>query len=356
MYSQRRERLPWASWGVDALLVAALPNIRYLTGFTGSNALLLLRPDSALLFTDPRYTEQAAQETGMRVVIATRKPLAHHVTGELAKWKPARIGFERARISWNLWTAIHQGLPLKAELVPLDNPVEALRMVKDESEIAAIRHAVTVNSAAFDRALRRWKPDMTELDLAAELDYQMRRLGASEPAFETIVASGPRTALPHARPTAQKILKNQLLLIDMGATVDGYASDMTRTVAIGSCPPALKQTYRSTLAAQQAAIAAVRPGVTAASVDRAARQRLKADGLDRQFVHSTGHGLGLEIHEPPRLAIREATRLVAGMAITIEPGVYQPGVGGIRIEDTVLVTDQGVEVLTPTPKELLVLG
>jgi Xaa-Pro aminopeptidase len=196
---------------------------------------------------------------------------------------------------------------------------------------------------------------MRECDLAAEIDYQMRRLGAAQTAFETIVATGARAALPHARPGNAVIEANRLLLIDMGATQDGYTSDMTRTVSVGSAPREWRRNYRAVLEAQLAAIDAVRPGVTAAKPDKAARQVLERHGLEKTFTHSTGHGLGLEIHEAPRLGRKEKTKLLAGMVVTIEPGIYLEGKGGIRIEDTVLVTANGCEILTPTSKDLAAL-
>jgi Xaa-Pro aminopeptidase len=212
---------------------------------------------------------------------------------------------------------------------------------------------VLLNSRALDRALGKFRPGISESDLAAEIEYQMRRLGAEKPSFETIVASGARTALPHAQPTAERIGTNTLLLIDMGAFRNGYASDMTRTFHIGKTPAKTRRMYRALLESQLAAIDAVRPGVTAERVDRAARSVLKTHGLDGAFTHSTGHGLGLEIHEAPRLGRGDKTRLEAGMAITIEPGVYIENFGGIRIEDTVVLTSSGCEILTPTTKELV---
>jgi len=194
---------------------------------------------------------------------------------------------------------------------------------------------------------------MTETDLAAELEYRMRRNGAEKPSFETIVASGARTALPHAQPTTERLHK--LLLVDMGCMQAGYASDMTRMLHLGQPGAQTRKLYKAVLEAQLAAIAAVRAGIQAGHVDRAARKVLKAHGFEKEFVHSTGHGLGLEIHEDPRLGKRNGTFLQAGMAITIEPGAYIEGAGGVRIEDTVLVTETGCEILTPTPKELVIV-
>jgi Xaa-Pro aminopeptidase len=227
-------------------------------------------------------------------------------------------------------------------------------MVKSAGELAAIRQSVVTNSRALDAVLGHFQPGVTEMELAGEIEYQMRKLGAEKPSFDTIVASGARSAMPHAHPTKAAIERGALL-IDMGAFENGYASDMTRTFFVGKAPRAAARIYKAVLEAQLAAIDAVRAGVKAGQVDRAARNVLKAHGLEQAFMHSTGHGLGLEIHEPPRIGKKEQTRLEAGMAITIEPGAYVEGVGGVRIEDTVIVTATGCEILTPTSKEMRVL-
>jgi Xaa-Pro aminopeptidase len=339
---------------LDALIVSAPPNIRYLSGFTGSNGLLLLSAEGAVLFTDPRYRIQAAQETGCKVRVA--KGLLFPALMKAARRRHVyRIGFEHTRLTCDALECLRENLYLGASLEPAPGLVEAQRSIKSAAEIALIRRSVLTNSEAFQRAIGKLRPGMRESDLAAELDYQMRLLGAEGPAFETVVASGPRSAWPHARPTAHPLARNQLLLIDVGASQEGYASDMTRMAFLGRPAQKVRHLYQAVLEAQLAAIAAVRPGARAGSVDRAARRVLRASKLDQAFVHSTGHGLGLEIHEPPRLGKRERTPLAAGMVITIEPGAYLEGFGGVRIEDTVLVTSTGCEVLTPTSKELLVL-
>ncbi len=353
MHARRRSRLNLKQLQVDALLISALPNIRYLSGFTGSNALLLIRERGAVLLTDPRYTIQAADECDCPSRTIKSGPLVSGLAAELKRGKIRRIGIEGNRISWSLYLSLKSSLPFGTELISTEDVVEKLRMVKDTQEIDAIRASVQLNSKAFTKAIRRFKPEMKEFELAAEIDYQMRKLGASGPAFETIVASGPRTALPHAQPGLQPVRNNQLLLVDMGASFHGYASDMTRTMAVGKISAELRRMYQATLEAQLAAIDAVRPGALSGDVDAAARTVLKKNRLDKEFVHSTGHGLGLEIHEMPRIGKGGETRLEPGMTITIEPGVYREGVGGIRIEDTVLVTETGCEILTPTPKELL---
>jgi Xaa-Pro aminopeptidase len=355
-FSARTSRIAatLASWKVDALIVSAAPNVRYLTGFTGSNGLVLLSEAGAVLFTDPRYEIQAAQETGCRARIA-RGSLYPVVMQAAAARKYRRLGFEKGRLTYEEYEQLQAGLKLGASLAPLAGLVEAERMVKSPVEIALIRRSVLINSAAFDEAIRRARPGVRECELAAELEYQMRLAGAEGPAFETIVAAGPRSAQPHAHPTAHTMRRDQLLLIDMGASREGYASDMTRMAFLGRPGLKVRRLYQSVLEAQSAALAAVRPGVRAGQVDGAARRVLRAGKLDRAFVHATGHGLGLEIHEAPRLGKGEKLTLAEGMIITIEPGIYLEGFGGIRIEDAVVVTRTGSSVLTPTSKDLLIL-
>lgn len=328
---------------VDVLLVTNLVNIRYLTGFTGSNALLAVFPDHFVFWTDPRYTLQAAN---LKPKIST-KPLLVSAQAYLEK-RQVRVAFEREHLRFDQYEALSKKLTLS----PVTGLVERLRAVKSPEEIEKIRQAVLTNSAAFERALLAVKPGMRESDLAGLIDYRMRRLGAEGPAFETIVAAGEHSAFPHARPGNLKLTANQLVLVDMGAKQDGYTSDMSRMFHMGAPPAQVRKLYAAVLEAQLAAVDAVRPGVPAAKIDKAARLVLKKHGLADKFVHSTGHGLGLEIHEDPRIGKKGKTRMEAGMVITIEPGIYLEGWGGIRIEDTVVVTPSGCEVLTPTPKDL----
>jgi Xaa-Pro aminopeptidase len=339
---------------IDALLVSFSPNLRYLSGFTGSNGSLLISPDDAVLFTDPRYQLQAPQEVSCRIKIS-KGPLVLDIAAAIARLGLKRIGYEPARMTCDWFDSLNGRLPLKASLKPIAGWIEELRMIKSEQEQALIRRSVETNSQAFEQTVARLRSGMKEQDLAAELEYRMRRLGAEKPAFETIVAGGVRGALPHAQPTAAPLRPGSLVVIDMGALQDGYCSDMTRMLFLGTPTPKVRRTYRAVLEAQLAAINAVRAGVSTAHVDRQARRVLQASGLDRAFVHSTGHGLGLEIHEPPRIGKRDKGRLAAGMAITIEPGVYLQDFGGIRIEDTVIVTPTGCDILTPTSKELRVI-
>ena len=340
---------------IDALLVSGLPNIRYLSGFTGSNGMLLVMPGSQILLTDPRYTIQASEECRCAVRTVKGRPL-HQAAARLIQSKRLKkIGFEKARLSYEEYAALKEHLPLGASLKPVAGVIEKMRMIKSEEEIARIRRSVLTNSEAFQTTLKRIKSGITESDVAAELEYQMRLHGAEKPAFETIVAAGAHSALPHARPTRKILNGNELILIDMGSCQDGYASDMTRMLFLGKPDQKTRSIYDAVLEAQLAAIATVREGATAQQVDRSARRVLKEHGREKEFVHSTGHGLGLEIHEPPRIGNKEKTRLAAGMVITIEPGAYVRGLGGVRIEDTVAVTKNGCEVLTPTSKELMLL-
>jgi Xaa-Pro aminopeptidase len=354
-FSDRRDRAleRLDALQVPALAVSHLPNIRYLCGFTGSNALLLLTRRHATLFTDPRYAIQSSQECDVETRIESA-PLSQALARLAARRRVPVLGFESAHLTYHAYHQLSEAAAKRFRLHPLQNLVEDLRSVKSAVEIDAIRASVQLNSAAYARALRRVKPGLTELDLAAEIEFQMKRLGAEGPAFETIVASGSRSALPHARPTRHQLGQNQLLLIDMGASLNGYTSDMTRVVHLGAPSRRASRLYAAVLEAQLAAIDAVRPGVPAGRVDAAARLTLRRHKLDQYFQHSTGHGLGLEIHETPRLGKKVTAPLVSGQVITIEPGAYIEGFGGVRIEDTVLVTPTGCEVLTPTPKQSLV--
>ena len=338
----------------DALLVSSSANVRYLSGFDGSNGVMLLLAGESHFFTDPRYGTFARQNVPGAVHVA-KGPLSDAVLKVIKRTRIKRIGFESGWTRFQEYASLKDKLPAGAELVPIGNVIEQRRMVKSPSEIARIRESVSVNSQAYDRAVQRIRPGVRELDIAAEIEYQMKVLGAEKPAFGTIIAAGQRSALPHAHPSSYRLQGNEILLIDMGTCLDGYASDMTRVIHLGKPPKKVRDLYNAVLEAQLAGIDAVRPGVSAAYVDRAARDVLKKHNLEKAFIHSTGHGLGLEIHEPPRLGKKDKTRLAAGMAITIEPGAYIEGFAGVRIEDTVLVTERGCEILTPTSKEFLAI-
>jgi Xaa-Pro aminopeptidase len=335
---------------IDALLVSSPANVRYLADYSGSNGLLLITPAESHFFTDPRYQLEASKNISCKVHVA-KGPLILAASAILKRKKLKKIGFESAWLQYEAYARLKDALALGFALHPVGRVIEEQRMVKSAAEIERIRTSVRVNSEAYSRTMRNIRPGLRERDIAAELEFQMRRLGAEKAAFETIVAAGAHSALPHAQPGAHRIAQSELLLIDMGSSLEGYCSDMTRVSHAGEAPKRVRDLYRAVLEANLAGIEAVRPGVAAGKVDAAARNVLKAHKLDRAFVHSTGHGLGLEIHEMPRIGKAEKTKLQAGMAITIEPGAYIEGLGGVRIEDTVLVTAGGCEVLTPTSKE-----
>jgi Xaa-Pro aminopeptidase len=350
---------------VDALLVTHLPDVRWLCGFTGSSAALALvcrgGPGAgsgrsgarAVLFTDGRYTAQAkAEAAGVRVVIAKKPPVA-----AACEWLVAanvrRCGFDGTQTTIAGLAAMRKAVPGKvrrAMFVALGPLVARLREVKDAEEIRRMRAAAAVGCRLFDHMLGVMQPGMTEIAVAAELEHAARLAGAEGMSFETIVASGQRSALPHGRATTAKLPKRGFVTLDFGVLMDGYCSDMTRTVHMGRATAAEREAYDAVLEAQEAGVAAVREGVIASDVDEATRSVLRRAGLDKWFSHSTGHGVGLEIHEGPRLAAKQTQKLEAGMVVTIEPGVYMPGKFGLRIEDMVLVTAKGGEILTPSTK------
>ena len=349
-----RRRLRW-----EALYVSAPPNIRYLTGFSGSAGHLLVTRDEATLITDGRYRTQARQQTsGIAVEISvgdSRIALAEAVGARGLK----ELGFEANRLSYDAYAFLRREAA-GCSLVPADSPVEALRILKSEDEVRAIRRSVDLNSNVFDEVCRRLEPGWTESRLAAELEFGMRRLGAEGPAFPTIVAGGPHGALPHAEPRDAAIPRNTLVVVDQGAVVGGYCSDMTRMIAVGRPDSAQMELVEAVREAQAAAVGAIRAGVECRTVDGRARQALRKRTvggvrLDTAFTHSTGHGVGLEIHESPRIAARRRQRLRAGMVVTVEPGAYLEGLAGVRIEDVVVVTEDGCEILTRTPRELRIL-
>jgi len=338
---------------VDAFLVVHPPNLYYLCGFSGSSGALLVGRRATLL-TDGRYTIQARQEVrAARVKIGPRWQESLAALLRPKGRGKLRVGVEAAHLSVSQLAALRRAAGRRIRWAALEGQVEALRRAKDAEEVRRMRAAAALASRIVGEVVRRLHPGMLETEVAAEIEYRMRRAGASGPAFETIVASGARAALPHARATGKPLRKNELVVLDLGAILRHYSSDLTRTVYLGRAPSRIRTWYAAVLEAQQAAREAIQPGITAGEVDAAARGVLRRAGLARYFVHSTGHGLGLEVHEEPRLARSRSERLEAGMVVTVEPGIYVQGIGGIRIEDDVLVTERGSETLTTAPRELL---
>lgn len=340
---------------LDGFLTTYPVHLLYLCGFSGSSGALLIDGGEAFLITDGRYAIQAPSEvTAAKVVISPINPLLAAVR-HLRRRKRKRIGFEAARIT------VHQReilversrgqIAWKGSL----GLVENLRAAKDEFELDAMRDAARLGSEVFEELVPLIKPGVSERDLSAEIDFRMREKGASGPAFETIVASGTRSALPHARPTDKVLQKNELVVIDLGAILRHYCCDLTRTVFLGRAPAKIKHWYKAVREAQDAARSALQSEARASAVDAAARRVLRKYNLDRYFVHSTGHGLGLEVHEEPRLGRGAMATLSAGAVVTLEPGIYIEGVGGIRLEDDVAVHPHGPEVLTSATREFLEL-
>jgi Xaa-Pro aminopeptidase len=351
-----RLRLSFSALNSDALLVTHLPNIRYLCGFTGSAAILLVDHSRATLFTDSRYTLQARQEVHDATTVIAAHGLLRAV-GEALKARRGtiRLAFSPAQLTVAQKSSLQLTTGARLRWLAAPDLIERLRAVKDAQELAIMRESARLISDVWAASIRRVKPGISELAVAADIERGMKLAGASGPSFETIVASGPRSAWPHARPTPKLLRKNELVVLDQGAILRDYCSDMTRTVFLGRPSARVRSLYSAVLRAQEAAIAAIRPGITAASVDAAARKVFKQSGLERYFTHSTGHGLGLEIHELPRLGRGEETLLEAGMVVTVEPGLYVERLGGIRIEDEVLLTSRGGELLTSASREFLEL-
>ena len=316
--------------------------------------MLVLKAGSTLI-TDGRFTVQAKEETrGLKIELQDGGLYAS-VGTHLRKKGAVRVGFDANLLTVAQLNALRKAIGSKWRGREASGLVERLRMKKDAQELSVMRKAAVLAGEVVESVLKLIRPGVRENEIAAEIEYQMKQRGASGASFETIVASGPRGALPHARPTSKRLRKNELVVLDLGVILGHYCSDMTRTVHLGRAARRIRDWYRSVQTAQEAAVAAVRAGVTCGEVDAAAREVLKKNGLDQYFVHSTGHGLGLEVHEEPRVARGQAVRLEAGNVITIEPGIYLEGVGGIRIEDDVLVGAGRGEVLTRVKRDLIEL-
>lgn len=334
------------------LLVTHLPNVRYLCGFTGSSGALLFGTKN-FFFTDGRYAEQAEKEVSDAKVVIAKGPALVAAAKQASRMKKRRLGVEAEHLNVSGYDAVVDALPKSVRLAATRGLIEELRMIKEPVEIDCVRAAVELGCDLLPVALRAIRPGVKEVGVAAELEFAARKAGATAMSFETIVAAGPRSALPHGIASNAPIPSTGFVVLDYGVILHGYCSDMTRTVHVGRADREERDLYRVVLDAQMAAIAACAPGVKFAEVDAAARDVLKQAKLDKFFIHSTGHGVGLEIHEPPRVAQGQNEVLRPGMVITIEPGIYQAGKRGIRIEDMVAITDTGYELLTAARKELI---
>jgi len=338
---------------VHCLLITSPANWFYLTGFTGDAGALVVSRKGTTLITDGRFTVQGHEETSGVRILQQKESLFESLGQFLRDSQSNRVGFDPSQLTVGQLASLRRAAGRRLKWVPAPGVVEALRMRKDALEVAQMRKAAILAGEIVQFAIGLLRPGIRESEVAGEIEYQMRKRGASGPAFETIVAFGERAALPHARPTGKRLRKNELVVLDLGVILGHYCSDITRTVFVGQAPKRIRTWYKAVLEAQTAAIAAVKSGVACGDVDAAARRILAGYRLDHLFVHSTGHGLGLEVHEAPRIARGQTRRLEPGNVVTIEPGVYSEGIGGIRIEDDVAVHADRTEVLTRAPRDLI---
>ena len=338
---------------LEGILITDEINVRYLTGFTGDSSYLYVTPEKSTILSDGRYQTQIADECpGLEAIIRTpRQKMIQSVETAVGDSGATRVGLEADHVSVSLMQTLTRECD-QVDWQPTTNAVESLRMIKDQQEIEILKQSVVINEQAFSEVVPRIRPDWTERQLAFELEAAIRRLGAEGFSFEPIVGAGPSGALPHYRPGNAVVGEHKTLLIDWGTCLNGYASDLTRTLHLAEPSSEFRKAYEAVLNSQLAAIEKMGPGVVASEVDQAARDVLRQASLDEYFIHGLGHGVGLQIHESPRMSAISTETLESGMVITVEPGVYFEGEFGIRIEDDVLITDSGCEVLSQLPKGL----
>lgn len=338
---------------LPAILITSEYNLRYATGFTGTTGLAVITLDKAYFVTDFRYTKQAMEQCQGYQIVQNVGPIYDEVAKIVKSDGLSGIAFEEDYVSYRTHSVLDE--LIGADLIPISGLIEGLREVKESGEVAIIRKACEIADAAFAHILTYIKPGMTEIQVATELDFHMRSLGASGISFETIVASGLRSAMPHGVASEKVIESGDMITLDFGCYYDGYVSDMTRTIALGNPSEKMKEIYQLVLEAQLKVLEAAKPGMSGVELDHVARGYFDEKGHGAAFGHSTGHGIGLEIHEGPNVSRLAEKRFVPGNVITNEPGLYYPEIGGVRIEDDMLVTETGIEVLTHSPKELIIL-
>jgi Xaa-Pro aminopeptidase len=343
--------------GLDGYLVTHIPNVRYLSGFSGSSALLLVSAGGSIFVTDFRYKEQAADEVHQAEVRVAPGAYRDALAEAVQEAGLRRIGFEAPHLKVKELQELQEALGDGVDLVSNEDRVGTLRRLKDPGEVEAIQRAVDLASSVFDSILPELRPGVREREIAAEIEYRMRREGADAASFSTIVASGWRSALPHGLASDKELAAGEFVTVDMGARIDGYCSDMTRTVCLGEPTVDGRRIYEVVRQAQESCALGLREGMTGREADRLAREPIEQAGFGDYFGHGTGHGVGLEVHEGPRLSPRseEEDRLAVGSVVTVEPGIYLPGLGGVRIEDIVALEEGGPRILTPSPKELICL-
>ena len=339
---------------LDALLVSHIPHVRYLTGFSGSNGLCAITRQNQYFLTDPRYRSQSKAEVEGFEIHVTSIGLLEELGKRRLLRGAKRVGFESTHTTVDAHSKMKASLA-GVSMVATKSFIERVAAVKDEVEIESIKGAVEITEKVFQKLLHILKPGLAEQDIAAEISYWHKRFGAEGDAFEPIVASGVRGALPHARASAKTIKRGEMVTLDFGCVLHGYCSDLTRTVAIGRPSPRAKKIYQIVLEAQTKAIEMARPGIKASVLDQIARKVISRKGFGKYFSHSLGHGLGIEIHEELRLSAQSKEMLRIGNVVTIEPGIYVPGFGGVRIEDDIVLREDGCEVLTSASKELIII-
>lgn len=338
---------------IDGILITNGYNRRYMTGFTGTAGVAIVSQNDAVFITDFRYTEQAAAQVQDFRIVQHEATILEEIATQVNSMGIKLLGFEKDTVSYGTYE-LYKNI-IQADLVPISGLIEKIRLIKTQQEINIIKVACEIADHAFTHILDFIKPGKTELEVSNELEFFMRKQGATQSSFDIIVASGLRSALPHGVATNKVIEKGDFVTLDFGALYNGYISDITRTVAVGEPSEKLVDMYNAVLASQLLALEKVGPGLTGVQADAIARDYLKEKGYGEAFGHSLGHGIGLEVHEGPGLSMRSNTVLEPGMAVTIEPGVYLPGIGGVRIEDDILITETGNELLTHSSKELIIL-
>ncbi|WP_101844260.1 Xaa-Pro peptidase family protein [Halobacillus sp. Marseille-P3879] len=339
--------------GVDGIVIMSDKNRRYIADFTGTAGALLITEDEALFITDFRYTEQAAEQAKGFKIIEHKAALQEEVAKQANQLNITKLGFEKDLLTYGQYDLFRKHV--KAELIPTSGLVENLRLIKSEDELTILKDAAKIADDAFSHILNYIKPGVKEIEVSNELEFFMRKQGAASSSFDIIVASGHRSALPHGVASDKKIETGELITLDFGALYHGYCSDITRTVAVGQISDELQEIYQTVLQAQLRGMNGIRAGITGKEADALTRDYIKEKGYGDYFGHSTGHGIGLDVHEGPALSYRSDVVLESGMVVTVEPGIYVPGVGGCRIEDDTVVTETGNETLSHSPKELITL-
>ncbi|MFJ7935294.1 M24 family metallopeptidase [Sporosarcina sp. NPDC096371] len=340
--------------GVDGVIITNGVNRRYLTGFTGSAGTVVITKSEACLFVDFRYVDQAqSQAENYTVIELERQSVFTGVAKMAERLGLSRLGFEQENVTYRVHTQYQEAI--QAEMVPLSGVIEGLRTIKTAEELQKIRTAVEISDAAFTHILTYIRPGITEIDVANELEFYMRKQGAASSAFDTIVASGHRSALPHGVATTKVIETGDMITLDYGAYYQGYRSDMTRTIAVGEPQDELKRIYTIVLDSLENALAGIKAGMTGREADALSRDYITEKGYGKQYGHGSGHGVGLDLHEEIFMSTTCEKRIESGMVLTVEPGIYIPNLGGVRIEDDILVTADGIEILTKSPKELIIL-